>query len=238
MGEKMIEISGRLKKIASYISEKSNFADIGSDHAFLSVFVCLKNPDTNGIAGEVRQGPYEAARKTVERYRMESRIKVRLGDGLTVIAEDDAIDTVVIAGMGGKLIIRILEEKPEIRKRINRFILQPNTHPEIVRAYCEDLGIPLVHESILKDQGHTYEILMLDRTKASAYQSQVNFKKQFLFGPVLMKEKSATFINKWENKYKQAKQIAELMKQGENIDIDTQNQLHTRLRWMEELLNE
>src|SRR5699024_5471615 len=143
MGEKMIEISGRLKKIASYISEKSNFADIGSDHAFLSVFVCLKIPDTNGVAGAVCQAPYKGARKAVERYCMDSRITVRLGDGLGVIAEDDAIDTVVIAGMGGKLIIRILEENPQIRKRINRFILQPNTHPEIVRAYCEYLGIPL-----------------------------------------------------------------------------------------------
>src|SRR5699024_265109 len=128
MGEKMIEISGRLKKIASYISEKSNFADIGSDHAFLSVFVCLRNLDRNGIACEGRRGRYEAGRNTVERYSMERRIKVRLGDGLTVIAEDDAIDTVVNAGMGGNLIIRILEENPEIRKRINRFILQPKRH--------------------------------------------------------------------------------------------------------------
>lgn len=234
----MIEISERLKQIAFYIPEESNFADIGSDHAFLSAFVCLKNPHINAIAGEVRRGPYEAAQKTVERFRMENQINVRLGDGLEVISDDDAIDTVVIAGMGGKLIIRILEEAPAIRNRINRFILQPNTHPEIVRAYCEEVGIPLNHETILKDQGHTYEILMFDRTKTSAYQPQINFKKQFLFGPVLMKEKSIPFINKWENKYKQTKQIAEMMKQSENIDVDTHNQLHTRLKWMEELLNE
>jgi len=234
----MIVISERLKQIAIHIPNGSNFADIGSDHAFLSAYLCLKDSEMNAIAGEVRQGPFEAAVNTVQKFQLTNQIDVRLGDGLEVINQTDVIDTVVIAGMGGKLIIKILMEEPDIRKRINRFILQPNTFPEEVRAQCEKWGIPLSYESIVEDQGHLYEILIFDRSEVSAYNPHINLNKQFLFGPYLMKEKPALFIKKWQYKYKQTKQIVERMKQGKHIDQAAQNELQMRLKWMEELLYE
>src|SRR5699024_1844436 len=150
----MIVISERLKQIAIHIPNGSNFADIGSDHAFLSAYLCLKDSEMNAIAGEVRQGPFEAAVNTEQKVQMTKRFELRLGDWLEVIYLSDIIDTVVIDGMGSKLIIKILMVEPDIKKRINRFILQPNTFPEEVRAQCEKWGIPLSYESIVEDQGH------------------------------------------------------------------------------------
>src|SRR5699024_10738733 len=106
----MLKLSERLKRIAYHIPLGSRFADIGSDHAYLCSHVCLQDPNAFAIAGEVREGPYAAAQKTIQKYQLEHSIQVRLGDGLEIIHETDHVDTVVIAGMGGKLMTEILRK--------------------------------------------------------------------------------------------------------------------------------
>src|SRR5690625_3858580 len=101
-----IKLSKRLQKIADIITKGSYFVDIGSDHAYLPCFVCLSDPTTKAIAGEVREGPYERALETVNYYQLGDQIQVRLGNGLNVI--DENVNEVVIAGMGGSLISKII----------------------------------------------------------------------------------------------------------------------------------
>ena len=105
----MIELGERLTKVASFVPKDSKVCDVGSDHAYLPVYLIQNNQITSAIAGEVVEGPLLSAKQTVRDYRMEDRIEVRFGDGLQILSKEDEITAVTICGMGGELISRILE---------------------------------------------------------------------------------------------------------------------------------
>ena len=124
----MIELGERLTRVASFVLNDSKVCDVGSDHAYLPVYLIQNNQITSAIAGEVVEGPFLSAKQTVRDYRMEDRIEVRLGDGLQILSKEDGITAVTICGMGGELISRILEAGYN-GGHLNgheRLILQPN----------------------------------------------------------------------------------------------------------------
>lgn len=91
-----IKLSKRLKMVASFISEGTFFADIGSDHAYLPCYICLKDEKARAIAGEVREGPYKRAEETVAAYQLSDKVEVRLGDGLQIINSDEGVKELVV----------------------------------------------------------------------------------------------------------------------------------------------
>src|SRR5690554_5924572 len=102
------QLSERLKKVASFVEVGAKVADIGSDHAYLPVYLVSRGIATYAVAGEVNEGPLQSARRQVEKNGLQEKIKTKLGDGLEVLEGED-VNTVVIAGMGGPLITHILE---------------------------------------------------------------------------------------------------------------------------------
>src|SRR5699024_3723894 len=115
------------------------------------------------IAGEVSQGPYRRAIETVERYELEERIDVRLGNGLDVIDTTDEVKDLVIAGMGGGLISHILKDGKDKLSSLDRLILQPNNDAHLIRRLLLSIRYPLVKEVILEENNHIYEILVAER---------------------------------------------------------------------------
>src|SRR5690625_2222499 len=147
-----LKISRRLQSIAEFLPKGSYFADIGTDHAYLPCYVCLKDPKARAIAGEVRQGPYERALHTVKTYRLSNRVDVRLGDGLRILNEKvDPIRQLVIAGMGGSLMKEILNDGIDLLDTVQRIILQPNIGEEIVRQWLYQHNFAIVQELIIED---------------------------------------------------------------------------------------
>src|SRR5699024_8295125 len=197
----MIKLSKRLEHIASYIPKGSRFADIGSDHAYLCSYVCLQDESAWAIAGEVREGPLKAANATIQKYHLQSSIDVRLGDGLNVIKSDDQVDTIVIAGMGGKLITDILRKDFTKRQQIRRLIIQPNTNPELVRKLFIEMKFSLKDETIIADNQHIYEILVAEQGADNVYDTSSSIEKQIYFGPLLMRKNSPVFKRKLAHEY-------------------------------------
>ncbi len=205
-------ISKRLKFLANFIDEGSFFADIGSDHAYLPTFVCLKDKSAEAIAGELNQGPYMKAKSVVDSYNLTDRIEVRQGDGLEVI-QDRLVDTIVIAGMGGKLIKSILIKHP-LPQSVKRLVLQPNVDAHLLREYIQLNNIQLEKEYILEENGHFYEVLIISlRTSEKKYT-----EKELLFGPMLLQEKSASFIRKWEEELEKVNYIIKQIKEANQIN--------------------
>lgn len=230
-----VKLSKRLQHVSSFITNGAIFADIGSDHAYLPCYVCLQDETVHAIAGEVNEGPYESALKTVERYKLSERIEVRLGDGLSVLQKNE-VNQVVIAGMGGALIRAILDEGKQYLVGVQRIIAQPNMNERNVRYWLYENGYTISNEAILEENGHIYEIIVAERNNAENPEMKNLTARQLLFGPFLLKQKSAIFFHKWTNeRNKQCRVIAE-MKKANVQSKEKISAFEKELLWIEEVL--
>jgi len=207
----MVQLSKRLSAIADQVKPGSRVADIGSDHGLLPVFLAETGQVERAIAGEINPGPFQAACQQVQAAEVESLVEVRLGDGLAILSPGE-VDTVCIAGMGGPLMVRILEEGWEEGKLegVRRLVLQPNVGEEAVRRWLFDKGWMLSGERILAEDGKCYEVLWADwpgkETEAPFPYSPVWLEGfgilppewQFRMGPYLLREASPLFLEKWK----------------------------------------
>ena len=109
----MIQLSERLSAIASLVTEGSRLVDVGCDHGFLPISLVLSGRIPSALAMDVREGPLSRAREHVEEYGLQDRIRVRLSDGLSSFVPGEG-DSLVIAGMGGHLMERILSEGRDV----------------------------------------------------------------------------------------------------------------------------
>lgn len=155
----------RLRYIATLVRRGSRVADIGTDHAYLPVYLVQNGICPCAIAGDVRLSPAENARKAVRQAGLEAQIQVRVGDGLSVLQPKEA-DDIVIAGMGGENIAAILQAAPWVREPSLRLILQPMSHPEQMRAFLLQNGFSLLHECTVASAGRRYAVAVAAFTDA------------------------------------------------------------------------
>lgn len=230
-----LKISHRLQSIAEFLPRGSYFADIGTDHAYLPCYVCLKDPEAQGIAGEVKQGPYERALDTVQTYGLSNQIDVRLGNGLQIL-DADPIKQLVIAGMGGSLMKEILNEGIDRINTVERIILQPNIGEEIVRKWLYHNNFAITYELIIEDNNHLYEIIVADYNEQQPYaNSKKERQKQFMFGPKLIVESSALFKRKWSAELDHLKRIVKQINEGPGSEKSSEEFIK-RIHWIEEVL--
>lgn len=229
------QLSERLKKVASYVPEGAVLADIGSDHAYLPCYLALKGVIKSAIAGEVVKGPYESAAQQVQQEGLQDLIDVRLASGLHAIWRDDAVSTITIAGMGGPLIASILEDGKEKLDGVRRLILQPNVHGKAIREWAAANQWSILTEEILQENDKIYEIIVLEPSV-----TPVNFsEKELLLGPILMKEKSPVFNEKWQRESSQWKRILVSMEATQQTleILEKKKELVDKIRLVEEVLH-
>lgn len=119
-----MNIGVRLEAIAALVPQNCVVADIGTDHAYLPVWLMQKGLIKAAIAADIAEGPCKAAQTNIGMYGLKDKIEVRRGSGLTVLKPGEA-DGAVIAGMGGSTIVQILEESPDVAKTLKFLIVQP-----------------------------------------------------------------------------------------------------------------
>ena len=205
-----MKLSARLQQVANYLPEGCTFADIGSDHALLPTAAVLSGKAAGAIAGEVNDGPFEAAQRQVRSSGLTNRISVRKGNGLAVISTGE-VQVITICGMGGALIATILQEGLDKLAGVKRLILQPNVGEEFVRRFLIEQGWYLVAEHILEEDGKIYEILVADRGDASDSRNAELYQERrlpegplltqewlILLGPILTTQPPSVFFKKLE----------------------------------------
>lgn len=133
---------------------------------------------------------------------MENQITVRLADGLAAIESGDGVDTITIAGMGGSLIVSILEKNPEKLESIQRLILQPNIHAKLIRQWALAHQWKIIDEAIVEEDEKIYEILVLERGPMELTEAEI------LMGKELIREKSDVFVKKWTNEVQHMKKCS------------------------------
>jgi tRNA (adenine22-N1)-methyltransferase len=229
-----INLSNRLRKAASYLPKGSLFADIGSDHAYLPCFVCLTDPTAKAIAGEINEGPYNNAFQTVEKYKLQHQIDVRLGNGLEILKKGE-VHQLIITGMGGALIRSILASGADKLAEVNRIIVQPNNESGTLRKWLEKYRYTIFDENILEENGQIYEIIAAEQQKQKQ-QHPLLTEKELLFGPILMKKQSDVFIKHWKHQYKKYKQVIEEMKKAKVPNNEKLLQFEEEMNWIEEVI--
>ena len=142
----------RLRTAADMVPVGSRLADIGSDHAYLPIALCLENKIECALASDINEGPVAAAVANISKNNLSGRIKAVRADGLDA-AEEFAPDCVTILGMGGELIVSILKKADWIRHEDVTLVLQPMTHPEILAKYLAEQGFCVTDERIVCDGG-------------------------------------------------------------------------------------
>ena len=153
-----MELSIRLKTVAQAVTPGNRVADVGTDHGYVPIYLVKNNLSPAGIAMDVNQGPLEKAQEHIREEKLGEKIATRLGNGLAPL-EPGETDTVVIAGMGGDLICKILKTKPEFLIEGKEFILQPQSEWFKVRQLLKEYRYQIEKEWFLKEDGKYYVII-------------------------------------------------------------------------------
>ena len=154
----MSQLDSRLALCASFVRKGKKLADIGTDHAYLPVWLCRAGVIPCAIAADINSDPLRRGTETVANAGLSDRIETRLSDGLNNISSEEAED-IVIAGMGGELIARILGECPYSRDKSKRFILQPMTKSEVLIRALDENGFSILRQDCCVAADKCYTVL-------------------------------------------------------------------------------
>ena len=153
-----MKLDSRLMAIANLVRKDKAFADIGTDHAYLPVYLVEKGIINKAVAADLRVGPLENARLAVESYGYSQQIELRLSDGLDSFKANE-VEEIAVAGMGGLLIASFIERTDWIKNRDVHLILQPMTHVEELRKTLFDNGFIIDNEVVAEDADKLYIII-------------------------------------------------------------------------------
>lgn len=140
----------RLLAASQFVPHGSALADIGSDHAYLPIYLVGEGIATRALASDINIGPVEAAKKNIMLYGVSDKVTAQRADGLCGVC-DFCPDCITILGMGGELIVKIIDDAPWVMDKKIRLILQPMTHAEILSRYLCDTGFEIIDEALICD---------------------------------------------------------------------------------------
>lgn len=153
-----IKLDKRLRLAASMVRKGRAAADIGTDHGYLAIYLAQREICPQVIACDLREGPLSAARRNVETRGLSDRIDLRLCDGLSGVAPGEC-DDIILAGMGGVLISRIIDAAAWVKNSQIRLVLQPMSHGEALRKYLCEAGFKIIMEQTAALPGHAYTVM-------------------------------------------------------------------------------
>ncbi len=160
MSNSSSQLDNRLKLCADFVRKGAKLADIGTDHAYLPVWLCRIGRCPSAVAADINSEPLKRGQSTIIESGMSGRIETRLSDGLKEIKPDEA-DDIVIAGMGGELIAKILSECSFATDNTKHFILQPMTRSEVLIAWLCENGFKILRQDCCVASGKCYTVLLV-----------------------------------------------------------------------------
>ena len=168
----MITLDSRLSLCASFVRQDSKLADIGTDHAYLPVWLCQNGVCKSAVAADINPEPLSRGQLTTRQAGLEDKVKTRLSDGLKSISADEA-DDIVIAGMGGELIAKIILDCEYSRDKDKRFILQPMTKSELlIERLCQN-GFEILSQDCCVASNKCYTVLLVQYSGEKRAYSEV-----------------------------------------------------------------
>ena len=153
-----VVLSARMGALTRMVSKGNRVCDVGCDHGWISIYLVQQGISPHVLAMDVRQGPLSRAQEHIRQQGLEAYIETRLSDGVTALEIGEA-DTMICAGMGGRLMQRILEEGREKLTAMRELILQPQSEIAAFRVYLRRAGYVTVAEDMVYEDGKYYPMM-------------------------------------------------------------------------------
>lgn len=190
----MIQLSKRLQAVADLITQEGILADIGTDHGYIPIYLIQQRQEKirGAIAADVRKGPLLRAKEHIERYGLGDYIETRLSDGAMEFQRGEA-DIFVIAGMGGGLMQKILDQSREVFAEAKEVILQPQSEICQLRHYLIENHWRMEAEDMVEEEGKYYPMMRVqpfveaeESNRGKPYGQDADI--DFLYGAYLLRE--------------------------------------------------
>lgn len=208
--------------VASMITDGNVLADIGTDHGYVPIALVQEKKIPKAIAMDVNQGPLQRACEHIATYHLEDYIETRLSDGVENLKAGEA-DTILIAGMGGDLVIRILSEGQEVCRNAKELVLQPQSELGKVRKFLREQKYKLVDEDMIIEDGKYYPMMKVIPVEEDVFWSLLPedaVRVGYMYGPLLLRNGNPCLRKFLVKQHKQLTTILdELEKQSETETI-------------------
>lgn len=230
-----MQLSKRLTMVANFVTKGNRIADIGCDHAHTSIYLLEEGRAVSSIAMDINKGPLERAKENIKRYGYEDKITTRLSDGALELKAGE-VDTILISGMGGGLVVKILQDSEEVIKTASELVLQPQSEIAEVRRYIHKLGFSIVAEDMLTEDGKHYTAMKAVKNsdnKFDSYEKEIFYR----YGKLLLEgqnESLKEFLLYGENSFSNV--IEELERQPYERNKERLEQLKVDLAYIKEAL--
>lgn len=198
-------------------------ADVGTDHGYVPISLVQRKKIPKAIAMDVNKGPLQRAQEHIQEFQLEDYIETRLSDGVAKLKVGEA-DTILIAGMGGELVIHILTEGKEVCRSAKELVLQPQSELEKVRKFLRDNQYKIIDEDMVIEDGKYYPMLKVIPVEEDAFWDTIPEEAIpvcYKYGPLLLKNGNPSLRKFLVKQHKQlTKILKELEKQPESDAIN------------------
>lgn len=209
-----MELSKRLQAVADLVSVGLVVADVGTDHGYIPIYLIETEKSKKAFAMDVNQGPLLRAKEHIIEHRLENQIETRLSDGVKQLKVGEC-EAVVIAGMGGALIIKILEEGKHIFKSLTEFVIQPQSELYKVREYLFEQGYCVVAEDMVMEGGKFYPMMKVINGASDTYHAI-----EFRYGKFLLSQKHPVLKAFLEKEKQTKKMILQNIQKEDGLHIE------------------
>lgn len=198
--EKQFQLPKRLETIIERMPASGCIADIGCDHAYVAIEAVRRGKAARALACDVRKGPLQQAAEHILCAGLAGKIETRLSDGLEKVAPGEA-DCVIIAGMGGPLMERILQGR---LADFGHFVLSPQSEIPHFRRFLLAEGMQIDEETMLIDEGKYYVIFNVSQRVDASSDPMYMTEEDFLYGGRLLRRLDPvlkSFLEKEKTRY-------------------------------------
>lgn len=209
-----MELSKRLQAVADLISHDMVVADIGTDHGYIPIYLVETQKSKSAFAMDVNEGPLLRAKEHIAEHGLCNQIQTRQSDGVSNLHAQEC-DCVVIAGMGGALTVKILEEGDIIFRNLQEFILQPQSEIIKVRQYLVHNRYCIVQEEMVVEDGKFYPMMKVINGPSPEWD-----KVELRFGKGLLEQKHPILKQFLEKEVRTKEQILHSLSMGDGLHIE------------------
>lgn len=180
-----MQLSERLLAVAGLVTPGLRLADVGTDHGYIPLWLTERGVIPGAIAMDINRGPLERAKENIRAHGLEGKIETRLSDGVEALHPGEA-ESVVVAGMGGGLVIKILTDGEKALRTVRELVLQPQSDIDKVRVFLQKNGYRIAKEKMILEDGKFYPMMYVVHGTMEEL-SDI----ESLYGPCLLREKDA-----------------------------------------------